>query len=457
MINVIVIALEFAPVQTTGAFRSIALVKYLHKFGFRPIVITINPDDATQIFSAKKNLSLFDGLPNDLSVFHAKPTRKIVTESPLRQYFRILTNLDDTFFKRFESSFNEIIQDIKSRFVISAVYASLPPFGAGQLGIMTAKHLTVPLVLDLRDAWSEWLSQPVPTYWHYKRRLRDERDAFEKASAIITVTKQLRNIFINTHPQIPSHKFHVVPNGFDGPLFDPIEVSLSLQNGCLNIGYVGSFYYTPKSCQSLQTRLRNPHRLFQYQSNKEDWSYRSPLYFFRAWQELSLRNPELAAQIRFHHIGSTPNWLEGMAKDHGIAQYCKFWGTLPKQDLLRHLKNLDAFLATSIKRPDEGDYCLASKTFDYLLAKKPIIGFVNEGAQRDFLIESGVANICNPDDLEDSVEALKQMVQGEARLKLNNEFINKFSRVEMAKQIAAILHKVADTTWMPRPENLMEF
>lgn len=446
MNNVIVVALEFAPVQTTGSFRSIELVKYLPKFGFRPIVVTINTDDATQIFNAKKNPALLEGLPDDLPIYHAKPSSSFLNESRIKKYFRILTSFDDTFFKRFEKSFKEVFQDINREFNICSVYSSLPPFGAARLGMMTAEYFEAPLVLDLRDAWSEWFSQPLPTYLHYLKRLKDEREAFESARSVITVTKQLRNVFTNTHPHIPKDKFYVVPNGFDGSPFEPTELNLKLINGCLNIGYVGSFYYTPKSHQSLKSKLRHPNRLIQYQRNKEDWSYRSPLYFFRAWRELFLKEPELASKIRFHHMGSTPDWLVDMAVDFGVAEYCHFWGMLPKQDLLIHMRELDAFLATSMKRPDGGDYCLASKTFDYLLVKKTILGFVKEGAQRDFLEESGAAIICDPDDLDGSVQTLKNILKSETKLTLNNDFINKFSRVEMTRQIATILNEAIDNT-----------
>ena len=52
---IVMIALEFAPVQTPGAFRSIELAKYLPQFGYQPHVITIDPDDGARLLGARSN------------------------------------------------------------------------------------------------------------------------------------------------------------------------------------------------------------------------------------------------------------------------------------------------------------------------------------------------------------------------------------------------------------------
>ena len=64
---------------------------------------------------------------------------------------------------------------------------------------------------------------------------------------------------------------------------------------------------------------------------------------------------------------------------------------MPKHELRLALDQMDLQLATSMKRPIGGDYCLASKSFDYLLARKPIVAVVTEGSQKDFLEASGAA------------------------------------------------------------------
>lgn len=279
---------------------------------------------------------------------------------------------------------------------------------------------------------------PYQSYIHYRARLASEAHAFRRASSVVTVTDRLRDVFRNTHPTLPADKFEVVANGFDGPLFDADRLPAPPSSGIVNIVYVGSFYYTPPK----PVDLRHPTRWLQYTRGDEDWSYRSPLYFFRAWQALARAHPAAAARIRFHHIGSTPSWLEGMAADHGVSAQCKWWGLLPKQDLAEVLRTMDVQLATSMKREDGGDYCLASKTFDYLVARKPIVAFVTDGSQHDFLRASGAAIICDPDDPEGSSAKLASLLSGKMDLKLNPDYLNRFHRREAASQMAAILDRV---------------
>lgn len=432
---VLVIALEFAPVQTTGAFRSIDLVKHLPEHGLRPVVVSLEPEEAARIFAAPVNQALLAGLPDGLDVHRLHSAAGARQETRTAQFLRILTSLDDGFDARFRSQLSPVLESIRQRHDIAAVYVSAPPFGACGLGAHAAARLGVPWVLDMRDAWSEWGMAPYPTYAHYIARFRDEARAFADADAIVTVTRQLRDIFLATHPTLPRPKVHVVHNGFEGQLFGPATLTTPVGKDHLEVAYVGSFYYTPPRPASL---LR-PHRLLQYRRNKEDWSYRSPLYFFRAWQELERRAPHVARRIRFHHIGSPPSWLAPMAAHHGLADRCKLWGMLPRQELGQALAGMDVMLATSIKRPEGGDYCLASKTFDYLTARKPILAFVAEGAQREFLDRSGAALICDPDDTAAAAASMQQLVEDGIRLELDVAYVNRFSRRETAREMAEII------------------
>lgn len=432
---VLVIALEFAPVQTTGAFRSIDLVRHLPEHGLLPVVVSIEPEEAARIFAAPVNPALLAGLPDGLEVHRLRSEAGTRQETRAAQFLRILTSLDDGFDARFRTQLTPALESIRRRHDIAAIYVSAPPFGACGLGARAAARLGVPWVLDMRDAWSEWGMAPYPTYAHYIARLRDEARAFADADAVVTVTRQLRDIFLATHPGLPRSKMHVVHNGFDGRSFGPGMLTTPEGKDHLDVAYVGSFYYTPPRPMSL---LR-PHRLLQYRRSKEDWSYRSPLYFFRAWQELERRAPHAARRIRFHHIGSPPAWLVPMAARHGLGDRCKLWGMLPRQELGRALAGMDVMLATSIKRPEGGDYCLASKTFDYLAARKPILAFVAEGAQREFLERSGAALICDPDDTAAAAARMQGLVERGIELELDHAYVNRFSRRETAREMAEII------------------
>lgn len=439
MTPILVIALEFGPVQTTGAFRSIDMVRYLPDFGFVPHVLTIEPKAGTEIFGAFINEAMLSNLPDIVKIHHIHPEYKPKKRGSLGELFRIFTSLDDTFYKRFRASLITQVNLLQELHDFAAVYVSAPPFGAARLGELASSVLGKPYLLDMRDAWSEWSMAPYPTYLHYQTRLSDERRAFARASAIVTVTDRMADVFRHTHPDIQGSRFHVVYNGFDGPLLQSKAITEVGNSELINIAYVGSFYYTPKKPRS----LRRPHSLLQYERGTEDWSYRSPLYFFQAWQELNRVDPQVAARLRFHHVGSAPSWLMEMAEKHGLAQWTKLHGFIPKQEVGPVLEGMQALLATSMKRDEGGDYCLASKTFDYILARKPIVAFVTEGSQRDFLDPCGMAVVCDPDDKQLSASKLKEIVMGKKRFQMNIDYVNTFHRKKRARKMAGILRKIS--------------
>ena len=435
--TILLLALEFAPVETAGAFRSIAFAKYLAEHGYSAHVVSILPEEACRVFNANINYHLNEGLEDEIKISRMRSSEPLLPDTKLRRFLRIYTKLNDRFYSRYRNSLLNQISSIKFDPPVHAVLASLPPFGAARLGEMVARELGVPLVLDMRDSWAEWEIAPYPTYLHYSVQRRAEAHAFSAACAIIATTSQMRSLFRRCHTKLESSKFYYIPNGFEGSLFHQKEIVLDKPNGSINIAYVGNYYYSPPR----QRSIIKPYTLVQFSRGKEDWSYRSPEYFFRAWKELYRTDPCSAGSIQFHHIGPTPPWLEGMIARHGLQKSCKFWGTVPKQKLAGVLDDMDVLLATSMKRLDGEDYFLASKTFDYLRAEKLILAFVTNGAQHEFLLNTGIAMIADPDDESQSASLLKRLVREPLTATLNSEFINQFHRRNTTTHLADLLDR----------------
>lgn len=447
--KVLLLSLEFAPVQTTGAFRPIATAKYLSQFGVSPVVLTIDADCASTIWHAMKNDALFDGLPADLQILRMKPSREVRPLGPRRRMLRRLTTLSDGYYKLFRSSLAHTLTTSPDVSDVAAVIVTVPPFGAAKLGIEAARILSVPLILDARDAWTQSDSgMPAASYLHYMAQRKQEFETFSRCSAFITVTERLRLLFARDHAGFADDRQFVVANGFDGRLFESSELVLQPSDQTFDVAYVGNFY-GGGSRRPLREKLIRPHLWFTHSVPGEDWSYRGPKHFFAAWRTLFESDPKLASRVRFHHIGSTPESFMPLAAEYGLDGFCKAWGLVPRQKVDEILQTMHAMLATSIKRLDGGDFCLASKTFDYLLAKKPVLAFVCEGAQRDFLQRAGIAVLCDPDDVRSSAETLRKVVAEGTSLRLNADYVNQFHRREAARRMADIIYRVTGRT---RPE-----
>ena len=65
--RVLFIALEFAPIQTTGAFRSIEFVKRLPSLGIKPTVLSVGANPS--VFAGSRiNSDLLTGIPPSVEI-----------------------------------------------------------------------------------------------------------------------------------------------------------------------------------------------------------------------------------------------------------------------------------------------------------------------------------------------------------------------------------------------------
>jgi hypothetical protein len=445
---VLFIAMEYPPVNTTGVFRSLKFTKYLSEYGVIPIVLTLEASDASEIFSAKVDSALSSDVPENLNIIRipcaSRPARRMPR---LRNFIRIYFSLEDDIARRWRREIWRRIPDLIEQYQPEVVYVSLPPFSAGRLAVAIAHRFRLPLIVDMRDGWSSWRVGPFGSWLHYRMVVRRERAIFEAATTVVTVTSQLATVFAHTHENIPKSKIQVITNGFDNELQLPavIDVPLRASDSTIVIGYVGSFYYEPEQHRAHFTPWwrKRFHRKLQYSAVKEDWLYRSPFFFFRALNRLFERKPEFRDRVKFEAIGANAPWLTAMAAEFDLEGNCAFHPRSSYARVVQFQERCDSFLCTSVKVPDGEDYAIASKTFDYLRYGKPIVGFVTGGAQREFLMESGLGLITDPDDTEAGSRVLEQLVEGDFRLTPNATFLARFHRRELAGELAAIVKKAA--------------
>jgi hypothetical protein len=114
-----------------------------------------------------------------------------------------------------------------------------------------------------------------------------------------------------------------------------------------------------------------------------------------------------------------------MVNEFNLQQHVIHLGFLDKQRIEEEMINADYFLITSSKVENGRDYSIAGKTFEYFSYRKPIIGLVTEGEQKDILEESGISLILDPDSLQKNSAKLRGFIQIK-EFRPNWELINKF-------------------------------
>lgn len=448
--KLLILALEFPPVNSTGCFRFLKFIRYLHESNVEVIVITPPVEDLIRIHpNATVDNSLLENIPDSLKIINiplekdAAYTSNVFTfKSRLKSYLQIS---GDILAKKWEANLYSELDEIIEQNKPDKMFVSLPPFSLGRLAVSISKKYSIPLITDFRDEWSLNKGIPFLTYLHFSKAFKSEEVILMESEFVTVVTPQLSNIFKRIHKNIEPEKLYVLTNGFDTELGQLNNFSSipSENSDEFIIGYSGSYYYDPNAAflskQPFYKRKGFKKVSYQQSFTKEDWSYRSPLYFIKTLSELLKRRPDLRLVIKFHHIGHTPPWLFNMIGEYGLQDIFKSHGFVSKKKNMEIQKSFSALLCTSEKVINEEHYCLSSKVFDYVQMQKPILGFVTDGITKEFIRRSGCGLILDPENIVESSKTLESLITKEMQFKPDMVYLERFDPRNLTLKLASII------------------
>jgi glycosyltransferase involved in cell wall biosynthesis len=236
------------------------------------------------------------------------------------------------------------------RFPISAVFSTFPPLGSHLAAMWTAARHNLKWVADFRD----------PMYGNAFRLRKGliqherffERRIFPRAAALVAVTDEIRNLWVESYPQY-QHKYHVIWNGFDPE--EPFPAPTGRRNSRRTILHAGNIYghRHPQHLLASLERLIGNGRL-DPQSITVD--------LLGPVQE----PPEVTPLDSFKRL-----------KELGCLTYNR--KNVPRAESLQHMADTDYLLIMDINELNIG-HSVPAKLFDYIRARKPIIGLVPPGS-----------------------------------------------------------------------------
>jgi hypothetical protein len=442
MINVLMVVYEFPPLNSGGSHRPYKFAKNLYKFGIHPIIVTPNIGVHTG-----KNIddNLFEE-SEEMTVIRTPVDAPKVYDKLLESYYLNIVGIEGA---RWRKHCLAAVDAIMKKNSISALFITVPPFSIVGLAREIGKKYNLPILLDMRDAWSQWVITPYASYLHYQLTLRKECSALNAASAIVVTSEQTMQDLQALHPNVDSYKFSVVTNAYDESLpilKDTLALSPTVIDKPFAIGYLGSFYYAPYQRDLIFKRWweKKPYQYFQYAPRREDWLYRSPYFFFASLAKLREQLPELPNLLTVKFVGSIANWLPKMIEDFQLSDIVKLEGRVSHKEALEFQRNVDALLITSSKVLNGLDYSIAGKTFEYAVMNKPIIAFVSEGAQKKLLEKIGLSICCPPDNVDASAKMLSDLLNGRIMLRPNKTEIEQLSIQYTTKQLACIIKRISN-------------
>jgi glycosyltransferase involved in cell wall biosynthesis len=410
----LIISYYFPPVGGGGIQRIAKLIKYLSNNNWQFTVVTSQNDVIT--------------LPEDNvisnEVKHLVNLKKIPISKPRSIYSTILRSISPStsnFINRWLSALL-YIPDIRKKWIMplhktlinelnksryDCILITAPPYSLAIFAAQITRQLSIPVILDMRDPWTNNPYKIHPTKYHYNKDLQLELQSIATIKHGVSAYKSLVQFYEKMIPNFDSQRWEVIPNGYDEDDFR--ELKIDSFNNKFNIAFSGTFY----------SHINNPMPLFR---------------------SIAQLDPIVKDKILFHHIGSTQINLNKLISKFRLNSNVKIWGYLSHDECLKQLNKMDSFCFILDDRNKNSIYTIGGKVYEYLRFKKPILALVPENGEAANLINStNSGKVISTKNIDKISSTLKDWVEGRFNFKYLG--IENYTRKKQAQQFLKVLNR----------------
>ena len=396
-------------------------VKYLPKFGYQPIVLTVK--DGT--FPATDE-SLLKEIPADVKVYKCKtiepfslykkalkkdkdweiPTHVYEGKKPsfmnrLSKWIRANLFIPDARVGWKLFAVKEGVRIVKEE-NIDLIFSTSPPQSTQLIARNIALRTDTPWFADFRDPWTDLFTlKELPrnsfVKWIDKYF---EASVLSRADVVSTVSRGLIDLFVS---KTESPKYVELPNGYDSPDFEGIEKHPSEKFRILYVGYIDKSQV--------------------------------PYNFFKALSELS---DEMLNQVDVQFYGKCHQAVYSEVERLGIQHCITFNGYVPHSKSVQLMKNAELLLLI-IPDVENNKGILTGKLFEYLAAQNYILGFGPEQGDAATIIESTNSGKLFDYQKEVSghiIDLFEKWKRKEPLSEINEEEVQSYSRENLTRKLA---------------------
>lgn len=386
MKQVLLIVRNFPPVRHSGTIRVEAFARHLPSHGYHPTVLygATPPalrESTDRVLPADQRLEI--DWSSERSLFRRRWGTLPVGFSHERSRGRALL------------SARSIEACQRANYRPDLILASCQPGDTLVHGQALSKHFRCPLVCDFRDPWSHW---PMPLYPHwidYQFERRCEQSVLNSAIAM-TVTTQASAQILEQSFRVPSHKIHLIPNGYEPADFDQ-QVSqfdpIAAEPGRFHIVYAGEIGTSrqPSPAARFAKALG-----FQYDPLHTNYAARSPRWFLEGLGRFLSLSPEAASQMRVWFIGDAKVADDPVVKQFAAPDLLRIVPRVPPAVAAGAMQQASLLLMLQLETFFQGQpLCVAipGKLYSYLASGKRILAAVQKSENTE-LIERFQAGTC---------------------------------------------------------------
>ncbi len=423
MKNILIISYFAPPLNLPPAIRMGKFAKYLPKYDWNPIILTVKEIDFYQ-----KNLSLFPDYEK-MKIERTKCFDYFHIVQTFNKFWKKDDKISQIIFKHKE---NKMISFIKKMFPvddkigwmpfcyskakkiiktqkIDAIFTTLGGvYHSAITSYLLAKKFNIPLIIEFRDLWVDY---PLEDALFFNKKINSyfEKKIVNYASKVITLAPGAKRILDEKY-DISDDKIEVITNGFDDYDFNNNTPFLK-EEDALIFTFCGTFF----------TKL-------------------TPEDLFNSLKKINIQNIKI--KIRF--IGNFRQNIWELKK--------KFEEQFSQKMVIELVPRMEyKQLIDELYRSDilmlfvENNDMLHAKIFDYLVTKKTILAFCPKGSDTENIIKNGnLGFTIENGNIEQGAKTIENIIQLFKDNKLkeirgSDYYIKQFSRKNLTQKFAKIL------------------
>lgn len=416
----LVVAYYFPPMGLSGVQRTLKFVKYLPQFGWQPTVLTVEPRG----YFAHDDSLLKELEGSGVEIVRTQPagpgkmfSKKKTVKLPSERMRKLLSRMSDTFFIPdnkigWKKTAISTALELNKQKPFDLIFATAPPFTDFLIGAELKSYLNKPLVFDYRDPWVEYPHKFYPTPLHKLRNIQLEQQALRSSSHVITTNRNVKELLIKRHQFLSYNDIDIISQGFDPEDFRNFteDEAAHPKGSKMRITYAGVF-----------------------------WEDRVPTFFLYALHALFQEQPKLRNKIEALFIGKFRK------ENIKLVERLKLTDAVTVIDYMPHRQCVNNMLSSDVLWMIVGDNVGSpGKVYEYIGARKPILGCVPEGFMKQTIIEAG-GKVTPPGDVVGIKQAIEffyhQFDEGTLQGP-RQEVIDKYDRSKLTGQLVKVFESL---------------
>lgn len=442
MRKLLLISYYFPPILSAEGTMTLNYVKYLHRFGWTPIVLCGKPSvgepiDYSNMDKILPNIRIYRIKSLENIIINSMRGMKILSAYPRGDKISKGADAHRSLLADKAANFARSIKFLPSRIVGWALFAvvwGMKAFKKGNVEIIISRSTPVnshfaalvlkslsglPWIACFSDPWTTDPNLPYRNKILPEKLIKRydeflERKVISIADRVIFTTERMRGEYVHRYKYICKDKFVVIPNSHDYK--QPFETAnIDDVNNTFTITYAGIFANT-----------RSPEPLFKALKLLKDES-------------------NIYTKLNVRLIGKIGNF-ENLIHEYGLTDVVKVISTVPHKEVSHYLYSSDVLLL--IDAPNH-TMCLPSKLVEYIFIGKPILAItLEEGSSADVIRETKTGIVVSPQDIEGIKDTIKTLYRdyrnGCLEIKPDWDEIKKYSAENCTQTLVKTIESLID-------------